>query len=96
MTKIGQQGQQVIQVPARPNQQPGVFYVNYNDGDNPDLGGVRLQDILAQQGQQGQVVGGGRGSGFGGGNAFVNGGGSGSGFVSGAGFGSGSGEGGYY
>ncbi|CAL4224080.1 unnamed protein product, partial [Meganyctiphanes norvegica] len=37
-------GQQLIEVPAGPAQQPEVFYVNYNDGDNPQLpGGVSLQ-----------------------------------------------------
>ncbi|MCL4154723.1 UNVERIFIED_CONTAM: hypothetical protein GTU68_012865, partial [Idotea baltica] len=68
LTKIGQQGQQVIQVPAGPNQEPEVYYVNYNDGDNPTIGGNSLQDILAQQGQQGEFVSGGSG-GFGAGGS---------------------------
>ncbi|MCL4149120.1 UNVERIFIED_CONTAM: hypothetical protein GTU68_014252, partial [Idotea baltica] len=41
LSKNGQINQQVIEVPAGPNQSPEVFYVNYNDGENPQLpGGV--------------------------------------------------------
>ncbi|MCL4139662.1 UNVERIFIED_CONTAM: hypothetical protein GTU68_031945 [Idotea baltica] len=53
MTKIGQQEQQVIQLEAGPNQEPGVFYVNYNEGDDFQVGDLSLQEVLAQQGQQG-------------------------------------------
>ncbi|MCL4138184.1 UNVERIFIED_CONTAM: hypothetical protein GTU68_043521, partial [Idotea baltica] len=49
LTKIGQPGQHVIEVPAGPGQSPEVYYVNYSEGDNPDLGqGLSLQEILAQ------------------------------------------------
>ncbi|MCL4149350.1 UNVERIFIED_CONTAM: hypothetical protein GTU68_050612, partial [Idotea baltica] len=60
LTKNGGGQQQIIEVPAGPGQPPEVFYVNYNEGDNPSLAnGLSLQDILSQQGEQGQVLGGG-------------------------------------
>ncbi|CAL4067450.1 unnamed protein product, partial [Meganyctiphanes norvegica] len=37
-------GPQVIEVPAGPGHQPEVYYVNYEDGENPTLpGGIDLQ-----------------------------------------------------
>lgn len=51
-------GQEVIEVPANPTQ-PEVYFVNYNDGDNPQLpGGIDLQTALSQSAAQGQVIGG--------------------------------------
>ncbi|MCL4146880.1 UNVERIFIED_CONTAM: hypothetical protein GTU68_014549, partial [Idotea baltica] len=87
MTKIGQQEQQVIQVPAGDNEEPGVFYVNYNEGDDFQLGDLSLQEVLAQQGQQGQEISSGGGRGGGGGGRGGGGGGRG---------GGGGGGGGYY
>ena len=54
------QGQEVIEVPSTP-QQPEVYYVNYGEGENPQLpGGIDLQSALASAAhQQGQTVGGG-------------------------------------
>ncbi|MCL4144787.1 UNVERIFIED_CONTAM: hypothetical protein GTU68_032910, partial [Idotea baltica] len=68
LTKNGQAGQQVIEVPAGPGEAPEVYYVNYDDGDNPELvGGVTLQEVLASQGvQDGSVIGGVSGVGAGG------------------------------
>ncbi|KAL7630991.1 UNVERIFIED_CONTAM: hypothetical protein RMT77_018719 [Armadillidium vulgare] len=66
LTRNGQIGQKVIEIPAGPEQRPEVFYVNYNDGDNPVLhGGLTLQDGLRSAvNHQGRIIGGG---GFGGG-----------------------------
>ncbi|MCL4167477.1 UNVERIFIED_CONTAM: hypothetical protein GTU68_064653, partial [Idotea baltica] len=82
LTKNGQVGQQVIEVPGAPGQAPEVFYVNYNDGDNPTLaGGVQLQDVISQQGQSGQIVSGrARDFGLGGDAGFAFGGGAGGGY----------------
>ncbi|CAL4152769.1 unnamed protein product, partial [Meganyctiphanes norvegica] len=61
-------GQQVINVPSGPNQEPEVYYVNYEEGDNPTLpGGIALQQALGAAAQTGQVIGGGSGGGGGGG-----------------------------
>ena len=66
LTKNGETEQRVIEVPAGPGQTPQVFYVNYDEGDNPVVGGgLTLQEVLSQQGQQGQLIGG-NGSGNGG------------------------------
>ncbi|MCL4167151.1 UNVERIFIED_CONTAM: hypothetical protein GTU68_024413, partial [Idotea baltica] len=60
LTKNGQKEQQVIEVPTRPGQPPDVFYVNYNEGDNPLLaGGLTLREVLAHKRRQGQVIRGG-------------------------------------
>lgn len=41
------QGQRVIQAPVPPQSQPEVYFVNYNDGENPILpGGGDLQSAL--------------------------------------------------
>jgi len=96
LTKNGQIGQQVIEVPAGPHQSPEVFYVNYNDGDNPNLPGtgLSLQEALSSaSSHQGQVVGGG-GGGFGGGFGGGHGGGHGGGLGGGLGGGHGGGLGG--
>ena len=85
------QSQQVIEVPANPTQ-PEVFFVNYNDGENAQLpGGIDLHTALSQSAQQGQIIRGGSGGGFGGGSGGGFGGGSGGGF----GGGNGGGGGGY-
>ncbi|MCL4126968.1 UNVERIFIED_CONTAM: hypothetical protein GTU68_053309, partial [Idotea baltica] len=89
LTKNGSGQQQVIEVPAGPDQAPEVFYVNYNDGDNPTLAnGLTLQEVLAQGGQQGQILG---DAGFGVGAGAGFGVGSGAGFGVGAGAGAGAG-----
>lgn len=50
------QQQQVIQVPGVPTK-PEVFFINYNDGENPTLpGGINLQTALSQSAQQGQLI----------------------------------------
>ena len=55
----GAQAQQVIEVPTNPTQ-PEVYFVNYSEGDNPDLpGGIDLQTALSQSAAPGQVIGGG-------------------------------------
>ena len=63
----GEQG--LIEVPFTP-QSPEVYYVNYADGENPNLpGGIDLQTALASVPQQeGQNVGGGNQGGFNGGH----------------------------
>lgn len=89
----GVQDQEIIEIPATPTQ-PEVFFVNYAQGDNPELpGGIDLQEALRQSAQQGQIIDGGQGSdgGFGGGigggsgGGFISGGGSSGGFISGGG-----------
>ena len=61
LNKNGQiSGQRVIEVPAGPAQKPEVFFVNYDEGSNPQLGdlGVDLQTALSRtETKQGQVVG---------------------------------------
>ncbi|MCL4128304.1 UNVERIFIED_CONTAM: hypothetical protein GTU68_041790, partial [Idotea baltica] len=86
LTKSGTLDQQVIEVPAGPNQSPEVFYINYNEGDNPQLaGGLDLQSALASaNAQQGQVIGGGSGGGGGFGGGSFGGGSIGGGFVGGS------------
>jgi len=55
-------GQQIIEVPSGSVQNPEVFYVNYRDGENPELpGGINLQDALNaadESGLSSQVIGG--------------------------------------
>ncbi|MCL4145831.1 UNVERIFIED_CONTAM: hypothetical protein GTU68_007749 [Idotea baltica] len=59
LTENGEAGQQIIEVPSAPHQPPEVIYVNYNEGDNPTLGDkFSLQEILAQQAREGQILGG--------------------------------------
>ena len=62
LNKAGEiEEQRVIEMDS-PVQQPEVYYVNYNEGDNPTLpGGIDLNSALATSAQQGQVVGGGGG-----------------------------------
>ena len=54
------EGPELIEVPSNP-QKPEVYYVNYNEGENPSLpGGIDLQSALASSSStQGEVVGGG-------------------------------------
>merc|ERR1719244_963879 len=55
--KQEQEGQQVIELPTGPKQQPEVFYVNYDEGANPSLpGGISLQDALNAASQTGQEI----------------------------------------
>ncbi|KAF2359949.1 protein of unknown function DUF243 [Trinorchestia longiramus] len=60
LSKRPQVGQDVIEVPSVP-EEPEVYFVNYDDGDNPILpGGIDLQTALAQASQgQGSLVDGG-------------------------------------
>ncbi|MCL4155572.1 UNVERIFIED_CONTAM: hypothetical protein GTU68_026327, partial [Idotea baltica] len=69
LSKIGEQQEpRIIEVPAGPSQDPEVIFVNYNDGDNPDLGrGLTLQDVLDSEAEQGGGVRTGGASGGGGG-----------------------------
>jgi len=50
-----QGGDEFIQAPFNPAPRPEVFYVNYGEGDNPQLpGGVDLQTALSSGATQGQ------------------------------------------
>merc|ERR1719369_1267859 len=50
-----QGGDEIIQAPHFPAPRPEVFYVNYGEGDNPQLpGGVDLQTALSSGATQGQ------------------------------------------
>lgn len=52
-----EQTQQLIEVPGKPSQ-PEVYFVNYNDGENPTLpGGIDLETALSQSANAGQVIG---------------------------------------
>ncbi|KAA0202752.1 Cuticle Protein Tweedle [Hyalella azteca] len=54
--KSGALEQEVIELPANPTQ-PEVYFVNYDQGDNPKLpGGIDLREALAQSAQQGEVI----------------------------------------
>ncbi|XP_042855500.1 ATP-dependent RNA helicase A-like [Penaeus japonicus] len=97
LNKQSEQDQRVIEVPAPPQSNPEVFFVNYAEGENPTLpSGVDLQTALSAASQGGgQVVGGGNsGSGFGGGSGGGFSGGIGGGFGGGIGGGLGGGSGG--
>ncbi|XP_047487109.1 ATP-dependent RNA helicase A-like [Penaeus chinensis] len=96
LNKQSEQDQRVIEVPAPPQSNPEVFFVNYAEGENPTLpSGVDLQTALSAASQGGgQVVGGGIGGGFGGGIGGGSGGGFGGGIGGGFGGGSGGGFGG--
>jgi len=53
--KQQQGGESIIQTPYSPAPRPEVFYVNYGEGDNPQLpGGVDLQTALNSGATQGQ------------------------------------------
>ncbi|CAL4088822.1 unnamed protein product, partial [Meganyctiphanes norvegica] len=87
-------GPQVIEVPAGPGHQPEVYYVNYEDGENPTLpGGIDLQTALSSATTTGQIIGGGAGTGLGGGSGNSPGVGAGAGTGVGAGAGAGVGVG---
>ncbi|XP_063593923.1 uncharacterized protein LOC134770926 [Penaeus indicus] len=69
LNKKTEEGQRVIEVPAHPQTDPEVYFVNYQDGENPTLPiGVDLQTALgAAAATSGQVLGGAGGlGGFGG------------------------------
>lgn len=52
----GEIAQEIIEVPSNPTE-PEVFYVNYDQGDNPELpGGIDLQEALARSAQQGEII----------------------------------------
>jgi len=53
--KQEQDGESIIQAPFTPAARPEVFYVNYGEGDNPQLpGGVDLETALSSGATQGQ------------------------------------------
>ena len=53
------QQQPVIEVPSAVTE-PEVFFINYNEGENPTLpGGIDLRTALSQSAQSGQIIGGG-------------------------------------
>lgn len=58
LSKKSQNGQRVIEVPAPPPSEPEIYFVNYDDGENPTLpGGVDLQSALASALEaNGQVI----------------------------------------
>ncbi|XP_037791554.1 ATP-dependent RNA helicase A-like isoform X2 [Penaeus monodon] len=66
LNKKNEVGQRVIEVPAHPQSNPEVYFVNYEDGENPALPiGVDLETALsAAAATSGQVLGG--AGGFGG------------------------------
>ncbi|XP_042889885.1 translation initiation factor IF-2-like [Penaeus japonicus] len=91
LNKQGEQVQQVIEVPAPPQADPEIYFVNYQEGENPTLPlGVDLETALGSAAAAGGLVlGGAEGAGgAAGGFEVVNG--SGLGGVNGAGFNGGS------
>ncbi|XP_063593715.1 uncharacterized protein LOC134770682 [Penaeus indicus] len=47
LSKRNQNGQRVIEVPAPPPSEPEIYFVNYDDGENPTLpGGLDLETAL--------------------------------------------------
>ncbi|XP_063593714.1 uncharacterized protein LOC134770681 [Penaeus indicus] len=58
LSKNSQNGQRVIEVPAPPPSEPEIYFVNYDDGENPTLpNGVDLQSALASALEaNGQVI----------------------------------------
>ncbi|XP_042887325.1 DEAD-box ATP-dependent RNA helicase 9, mitochondrial-like [Penaeus japonicus] len=60
LNKKTEEGQKVIEVPAHPQTDPEVYFVNYEEGENPTLPiGVDLQTALSVAGTaSGQVLGG--------------------------------------
>lgn len=47
LSKKGDNSKKVIEVPTPPGQQPEVFFIDYEEGENPLLpGGIYLQDAL--------------------------------------------------
>lgn len=53
LTKSPHAAPKVIQTPAYPKERPEVFYVNYDEKDNPLLAGVPLQEVLALKDKRG-------------------------------------------
>ena len=50
-------GQELIEAPSHPKLQPEVFFVNYDDGENPELpGGIDLQSALREMVLEGTVI----------------------------------------
>ncbi|XP_037791973.1 uncharacterized protein LOC119587292, partial [Penaeus monodon] len=80
LNKQDQQVQRVIEVPAQPQSDPEIYFVNYQDGENPTLPiGVDLETALSSAAAAGgQVLGGLEGAsgvaGFGGAAGGVSGG----------------------
>lgn len=58
LTKNDEMEQKIIEVPAGDDEEPEVFYINYNDGDDMKLpGDITLKEALAsQQVKQGQTI----------------------------------------
>lgn len=58
LAKNGQLQQRVVQVPQQKDEDPEVYYVGYNDHDNPVLhDGLTLQDVLAYDSKDGLTAG---------------------------------------
>ena len=52
------QSQGIIEAPYHPQPEPEVFFVNYGEGENPELpGGIDLNTALAEMVQEGRVIG---------------------------------------
>ncbi|XP_063593723.1 uncharacterized protein LOC134770691 [Penaeus indicus] len=57
LNKQGEQSQRVIEVPAPPPSEPEIYFVNYEEGENPTLpGGVDLQTALGSAAETGGEV----------------------------------------
>ncbi|XP_037791956.1 pupal cuticle protein 36-like [Penaeus monodon] len=87
LNKKDEQAQRVIEVPAHPPSDPEIYFVNYEEGENPTLPiGVDLNTALGSAAEAGGQVIGAAGAGLGGNTGGVAGvGGSGFGTVSGVG-----------
>ncbi|XP_042879566.1 uncharacterized protein LOC122257990 [Penaeus japonicus] len=59
LNKQGEHGQRVIEVPAHPPSEPEIYFVNYEEGENPTLpGGLDLQTALGSAAEaSGQLIG---------------------------------------
>ncbi|XP_063593722.1 pupal cuticle protein 36-like [Penaeus indicus] len=57
LNKQGEQSQRVIEVPAPPPSEPEIYFVNYEEGENPTLpGGVDLHTALGSAAETGGEV----------------------------------------
>lgn len=57
LNKQGEQSQRVIEVPAPPPSEPEIYFVNYEEGENPTLpGGVDLHTALVSAAETGGEV----------------------------------------
>nr|XP_053627697.1 uncharacterized protein LOC128685221 [Cherax quadricarinatus] len=57
LNKKATEAQRVIEVPAQPARSPEVFFINYNEGENPTLpGGIDFQTALTCSPSQGSLL----------------------------------------